>query len=149
MHIGIDFDNTLVDYDMLFYRCALDHNMIPSSVAPTKSAIRTHLWGQPDGNTPWTELQGEVYGMRMQEAVPFPGSIEFLCFCRRQGIQASIVSHKAEYAARGPQVNLRQAAVAWMAAHGVFAAERVGLKRSDVFFEQSREEKLRRISALA
>jgi hypothetical protein len=147
LHIGIDFDNTLVSYDDLFYRCALERKLIPPALAPTKSAVRAYLWAQPDGNTPWTELQGEVYGRRMDEAVPFPGALEFLSFCREHGFRVSIISHKAEYPALGPRTNLRTASLRWMTARRFFNAHAGGLKRADVFFESSRENKIGRIGS--
>lgn len=146
MHIGIDFDNTLVSYDAMFYRCACARRLIPPELAPTKAAVRAWLWQKPDGNTFWTELQGEVYGAHMAEAVWFPGADAFLSFCRRSGLSVSIISHKLEYPALGPRVNLRKAALAWMETHGFFSPDGFSLERGAVFFEDSREQKLARIS---
>lgn len=146
MHLGVDFDNTLVSYDELFYRCARERHLIPSHLPHTKAAVRGYLWTLPDGNTPWTELQGVVYGPRMGEAVFFPGAREALEFCRQHGIRLSIISHKLEYPALGPRVSLRQAAVDWMEARGFFDPAGLGLSRDAVFFESSREEKLARIA---
>jgi len=141
LHIGIDFDNTLVSYDALFYRCACERHLIPPDLPPTKVAVREWLWRQPDGNTPWTELQGEVYGRCMAKAVWFPGVDAFLAFCRYRGLRVSIISHKLEYPALGPRVNLRDAALAWMEAHGFFRSNGFNLSRGDVYFEESREQK--------
>jgi len=146
LHIGIDFDNTLVSYDALFHRCARERSLIPPDLPPTKAAVRAWLWRQPDGNTPWTELQGEVYGRRMAEAVWFPGVNAFLTFCRCRGLQVSIISHKSEYSALGPRVNLRAAALVWMEAHGFFRTDGFNLSRDDVYFEGSREQKHARIA---
>lgn len=146
MHIGIDFDNTLVSYDVLFHRCARARHLIPSDLPPTKAAVRAWLWRQPDGNTPWTELQGMVYGQRMMEAVWFPGVDEFFTFCRSRRLRISIISHKLEYPALGSRVNLRDAALAWMEAHGFFRPDGFALSQNDVYFEGSREQKCARIA---
>ncbi|MFH1970362.1 MAG: haloacid dehalogenase-like hydrolase [Verrucomicrobiota bacterium] len=146
MHIGIDFDNTLISYDALFHRCAHEMHLIPPDLPPTKAAVRAWLWRQPDGNTPWTELQGEVYGRRMAEAVWFPGVDGFFTFCRSRRLRVSIISHKLEYPARGPRVNLREAALVWMEAHGFFRLDGFNLSRDDVYFEGSREQKCARIA---
>jgi len=148
LHIGIDFDNTLVNYDALFFRCARERHLIPPDLTPTKAAVRAWLWRQPDGNTPWTELQSEVYGRCMSEAVWFPGVDTFLTFCRYRGFRVSIISHKLEYPALGLRVNLRKAALAWMEALGFFAPDKFGLDRACVCFEDSREQKLARITEL-
>ena len=146
MHIGIDFDNTLVSYDALFHRCACERHLIPPDLTPTKAAVREWLWQQLGGNTPWTELQGEVYGGRMAEAVWFPDVDAFLSFCRCRGLRVSIISHKLEYPALGSQVNLRDAALAWMEAHGFFRPDGFALSQNDVYFEGSREQKCARIA---
>jgi len=146
VHLGVDFDNTLVSYDDLFHRCALERGLIPAELPRTKAAVRGYLWSLPDGNTPWTELQGVVYGTRMAEAAFFPGAREALVFCRQHNIRISIISHKIEFPALGPRVNLCEAALAWMEAQGFFAAGGIGLPREAVFFESSREEKLARIA---
>ncbi len=146
MHIGIDFDNTLVNYDALFHRCASQQGLIPANLPPTKAAVRAWLWQQPDGNIPWTKLQGEVYGRRMAEAVVYPGVAEFFACCRTRAIPISIISHKLEYPTLGPQVNLRAAALAWMERHGFFATNGFGLSRAALCFEDSRADKLSRIA---
>jgi len=146
LHIGIDFDNTLVSYDALFHRCAYERHLIPPDLPPIKASVRAWLWRQPDGNTLWTELQGEVYGRRMAEAVWFPGVSGFFAACRLHAVSVSIISHKLEYPALGPRVNLRDAALAWMEAHGFFRADGFNLSRDDVCFEGSREQKLARIA---
>ncbi|MBI2442239.1 MAG: haloacid dehalogenase-like hydrolase [Lentisphaerae bacterium] len=145
MHIGVDFDNTLVSYDALFYRCARERRLIPAELTPTKAAVREWLWRQPEGNTVWTQLQGEVYGARMAEAVWFPGADTFLSFCRRRGLAVFIISHKLKYPALGPRVNLREAALSWMETHGFFSPGGFGLESAAVCFEDSREHKLERI----
>lgn len=146
MHLGVDFDNTLVSYDELFHRCALERGLIPADLPRTKSAVRAHLWARPDGNTPWTELQGVVYGTRMAEAAFFPGAREALVTCRSRGIHVSVISHKLEFPALGPRVSLRKASMDWMEAQGFFDPAGIGLSRNAVFFESSREEKLARIA---
>jgi hypothetical protein len=146
IHLGIDFDNTLVRYDELFFRCALDRGLVPSSLAPTKSAVRAHLWGLPDGNTAWTALQGVVYGERMAEAEASPGVRDFLLFCRDAGHRVTVISHKQEFPALGPRVNLRDAARKWLSTSGLLGPDGAGLEPGAVYFEATRDEKIRRVS---
>ena len=148
MHVGIDFDNTLVGYDNVFHLCALERGLIPSEVERTKMAVRAHLWNQPDGNRWWTELQGIVYGTRMDEAVANPGAMRFIEFCRGNGVRVSIVSHKVQYPALGPHVDLRKAAFRWLEHCGFLDPVRTGLEHGNVYFESSRAEKIARILAL-
>ena len=41
--IGLDFDNTLTNYDNLFYETAKDLNLIPDIIKASKVAIRDYL----------------------------------------------------------------------------------------------------------
>lgn len=147
LRVGVDSDNTIVNYDALFYRCALDRKLIPQALPPTKSAVREYLWGLPDGNTPWTELQAVVYGERILEAVPCEGVTEFFRFCGGSGIPLAIISHKMEYPALGPRVNLHEAAGRWLEAKGLYSGSAGGLRRDRVFFERSRQDKSARIAS--
>src|SRR5262249_22819241 len=60
MLIGVDFDNTIVCYDELFHRVAVEQGLIPSTVPATKGEVRRDLEGRGLGDV-WTELQGYVY----------------------------------------------------------------------------------------
>lgn len=146
LHIGIDFDNTIVCYDELFHRCALERGLVPPGTPKSKSAVRGCLWSLPDGNTPWTELQGIVYGKRMSEAPPCPGALDFFSLCRDRAVRVSIVSHKIEFPTLGPRVNMREAALKWIGEHGLYA-DRQAVHRH-VYFESSREAKITRIRDL-
>ena len=76
MHIGVDFDNTVVCYDVLFHKVARERGIIPTDLPVSKSDVRNHLrrLNQEDA---WTAMQGMVYGPRITEAAPYPGVIEF------------------------------------------------------------------------
>ena len=145
MRIGVDFDNTIVCYDALFHRVALEQNLIPADLPVNKSEVRNHL--RRLGREPlWTEMQGYVYGARMAEAAPFPGVIEFFQECRRAGIPVSIISHKTLQPFLGERHDLHQAARQWLEQQGFFDPAKIGLPRDEVFFELTKEAKLQRIA---
>ncbi len=146
MHIGIDFDNTIVCYDALFHRVCLEKGLITPDVPENKSDVRNYLrrMGKEDA---WTEVQGYVYGARMSEASPYPGVIEFVTASRRAGTPVSIISHKTRHPFIGPQYDLHQSARDWLEQQGFFDAGRIGLAPENVFFELTKEAKLERIRA--
>ena len=43
INIGIDFDNTLVNYDRSFYELAIEKELIPPSLEKSKYAVRSFL----------------------------------------------------------------------------------------------------------
>lgn len=146
MRIGVDFDNTLVCYDRLFHELALELALIPATLPADKESVRDYLRATGREER-WTELQGLAYGLRISEAVPFPGAQAYLRRCRELGIPVCVVSHKTRLPVRGPQVDLQQAARGWLAAHGFHEPEGVGLPVDQVFFEETKAGKLERIAA--
>ena len=67
-------------------------------------------------------LQGEVYGARMAEAMPFPGR-DRISSRRARDVTWNlfIVSHKTRHSAYDPhRIDLRQAALQWLEAEGLF-----------------------------
>jgi hypothetical protein len=147
MRIGIDFDNTIVCYDALFRRVALEQNLIPAELPHSKNAVRDHLRAAGKDDI-WTAMQGDVYGQRMLEAHAFPGVLACIARLVAARVPVFIVSHKTQYPYLGPQYDLHEAALAWMTANGVFDALQVGLPRDNVFLELTKQAKLRRIAML-
>jgi hypothetical protein len=144
MIIGVDFDNTIVCYDDLFRRVALERGAIPESIPASKGAVRDYL-REVGHEALWTELQGYVYGPRMQEAPPFPGVFEFFVRCRAKRHSVFIISHRTRYPYLGAGCDLHQAARDWVAAYGFHDPHRIGLPADHVFFEATKQEKLARI----
>jgi hypothetical protein len=145
--IGVDFDNTIVCYDDVFTRVALEQGLVPPEAATSKMAIRDHLRsiGQEDR---WIELQGTIYGPRMMDARPFPGAIEFFAACRAAGLPVAIVSHRTRFPYLGPRHDLHAAARDWLMRHGFHDPAGIGLPVERVFFEETKEAKLARVAAV-
>lgn len=144
MKIGIDFDNTIVSYDALFHKVALEQNLIPDTIPVNKVAVRDHLRkiGQEDR---WTIMQGYVYGARMEEAFVYPGVIEFFERASASGHELAIVSHKTRYPFMGFPYDLHKEANSWVERHLIIPSRPL-LSENSVFFELTKEEKLSRIA---
>jgi len=147
MLVGVDFDNTIVCYDDLFHRVAIEQGLIPPEVPATKGHVRDYL-RQCDREDAWTELQGYVYGARLCEARAFPGALEFFARCKQQGITVCIISHKTRHPFQGPVYDLHQAAYEWLENQGFYDPSGIGLLRHQVFLELTKQEKLDRIARL-
>ena len=91
MRIGVDFDNTVVSYDELFHRVALERKLIPGDLPATKLCVRDYL-RQAGQEAVWTEMQGYVYGARMADALAYPGVTDFFARVRAAGAFLAIVS---------------------------------------------------------
>jgi hypothetical protein len=145
MRIGIDFDNTIVCYDGVFHAAALERGLIPETLGRDKNSVRDFLNGTGRADA-FTELQGYVYGTRMELAAPYPGFAEFVTVARKAGHELFIVSHKTRHPIRGPKHDLHAAARSFLVARGLVGDGRID--PANVFFELTKEEKACRIAAL-
>ena len=146
MRIGLDFDNTIVSYDALFHKVAVEQGVIPEKLPGTKIAVREHLRASGREDV-WTEMQGHVYGARMDEAVAYPGALEFLKWAARQAT-VFIISHKTQYPFIGVRHDLHRAARSWVERY-LKDGEEALVKRENVFFELTQRDKIERIRATA
>ena len=149
LRIGIDFDNTIACYDAAFQECAKTLNYIPAGQVSSKQEIKKAILVQPDGETKWQRVQGLVYGKFISYATLFPGVAEFLWRCRVAGAEVFIVSHKTDYGHFDDEkINLREAAREWMLKHEFFSESKFSISSRNLFFEYTREEKVKKISTL-
>jgi hypothetical protein len=146
MRIGIDFDNTIVSYDALFYRVALEKALIPINVAANKTAVRDHLRAT-NREDQWTLMQGEVYGPRMELALPYAHAIESITHLKEIGHEVYIVSHKTKYPFMGPAYDLHESARSWITRSLVHNRAPL-IDLNSIFYELTKEEKIKRIFSL-
>jgi hypothetical protein len=118
MRIGIDFDNTIACYDGVFHAAALERGLIPAHLGRDKNSVRDHLNGSGCKDD-FTELQGYVYGARMDLVSPYPGFAEFVATARRAHHELFIVSHKTKHPMLGPKHDMHAAARGFLAARGL------------------------------
>ena len=145
MHVGIDFDNTIVCYDRLFHKVCFEAGLIPQEIPQGKSAVRDYL-RQQGREDDWTEIQGVVYGPRIVEANPFDGVQEFIRQALADGHQVSIISHKTKYPYRGEKHDLHAAARSFLSEHG-FVCDGM-LTEESVHLQPTKEDKARCIAEL-
>ena len=145
--IGLDFDNTLVNYDGLFHKLAVEKRLIEKSTPMKKTIIRDYL-RSIDKEDEFTILQGEVYGKRILEANGSPGMIEALKHISNSGIKMVLVSHKTQFPYKGPKYDLRKAALKWLEAKDFFNEAGLNWRRDEVHFEASKEDKINKIVKL-
>jgi hypothetical protein len=149
LRIGLDLDNTLIDYDRLFGEIAAGRGLIPRDFLGTKRDIRDHVRLLPgaDGEIEWQRLQAAVYGPQIAGATAATGALEFLRLARTSGAELSIVSHKTALANMGTErVNLRDAARGWLRTNGMLGPDTV--PEANLYFEDTRADKIARIVSL-
>jgi hypothetical protein len=147
LRIGIDLDNTLINYDRLFHKVSVERLLVPADFAGTKRDIRDRIRLSPDGEIQWQLVQAHVYGPAIAGASAAEGSLDFIRSARRRGAEVTIVSHKTALANVGNrEVNLQDAAREWLRDNGFIGID--ALPESSLYFEDTRADKIARIVAL-
>lgn len=144
MRIGFDFDNTIISYDALFHKVACEQGLIDNSIAVNKLAVRDFLRANNKEDV-WTEMQGYIYGARINEAQMFSDVIRVMQRIRDAGHSLAIISHKTQYPYRGQQYDLHAAAHTWIKTK-LYEAGHSLIPADHIFFELSKEDKLARIA---
>lgn len=150
MLIGLDLDNTIIDYGTVFGSVGVDLGLCPESLrGASKSEVKAWLVAREGGERDWMWLQGQVYGTHIGRAALYRGVKEFFSHAREKGIGIAIVSHKTRYGHFDERrMDLWEAALQWLTDRGFFASQAFDLPRERVFFEETREGKIARIRSL-
>lgn len=148
--IGVDFDNTIALYTELAHTIAREMHLIPpEGITGGKDTVRDYIRSSPAGDEGWQQVQAEMYGPRMGEAILAPGFPEFVKEVRDSGYRLVIVSHKTQFSNLGRSTtDLRESALSWMMAHGFFSHTGLAFEKGDVSFASTRLEKVLRIREL-
>jgi hypothetical protein len=145
--IGIDLDNTLIDYRGVFHRHAVARGLIPADVPDGKDDVRDYL-RRAGRDEDFTLLQGYVYGPALREARPYPDARACIAALQAGGARVAIISHKTPRPFRGPPYDLRASARAWLEANGIVGPDAGQVSPGAVFLEPTKEAKVDRIVEL-
>ncbi len=116
MIIGIDFDNTIIDYSNVIKKVIKDKKINIKKKNPRKDDLKNYLilnYGERE----WTKLQGEIYGKYIKFAKLSNGFLSFLKKLNKQNFQIYIISHKTQFPILGKKINLQNAAKVWCKAN--------------------------------
>ena len=117
--IGIDLDNTIICYDSVLHKLAVEKELTRSSIPKNKKILRDTIRNRVGGEIQWQKLQAEIYGPQIGEANLIEGVSDFLQECIQASVPVFIVSHKTEFAAFDEtRTNLRSAAMNWLRING-------------------------------
>lgn len=144
MIIGIDFDNTIIDYSDVFGRVALQCGIIQNSELKSKTEVKNHLISAGKEED-WTELQGKVYGSHIMDAKPYDHVLEEIDHMVSKGHKLKIISHKTKYPFIGDRVDLRMSATKWMISNKIIKERSPNIIMNDVFFCDTISEKVNEI----
>ena len=151
LRIGLDFDNTIANYDQAFPEVAriLGYETNDLNATLNKRDLKLKLLKLPDGDTAWQKVQGLVYGKFIDLASLYPGVYEFVLRALASGHEIFIVSHKTELGhfdeSRTP---LRQAATTWLINQKLVGDSDSKIKLQNIYYAETRDEKINKIVEL-
>jgi hypothetical protein len=150
VHIGLDLDNTIIDYNGAFPAVAAAMGFLDADEGlRDKASVKARLISQEGGMDRWMRLQGKVYGPCLDRAQVFDGVRGFLGHAKAKRYRISIVSHKTQFGHYDETgTNLRDAARAWLISGGLVGDGDHAIRNEDVFFETTRDAKIQRIRNL-
>ena len=149
LKIGIDFDNTIVNYDGLFSKVAkklkLDLNSYPSK----KELIKKEIFKKKNGLKIWQRLQGKVYGEFISHAKIFDGLKKFIIHSNLKNYKIFIISHKTYFGHYDEKkISLRKAALNFLNSKKIINSDITGIKKKNIFFFSTRKKKIAQIKKL-
>lgn len=141
LRVGIDFDNTIVNYEGVFHKAAVDAGWMPKDIGTSKQAVKSYFIDRNE-EPRWTELQGLVYGKAIEFAKPFEGLLKALLEMQTDNMLLFIVSHKTRYPIIGDKLDFHEAAKTWLAENGIEQ------HMSQIYFCPEKDEKVQQIADL-
>ena len=77
----------------------------------------------------FTNLQGEIYGLKITDALPAKNMINALKNVLNKEVEIFIVSHKTKFPYEIPKYDLHEAAISWMRKNNFFNPSFLKIKR--------------------
>jgi len=115
MRIGIDFDNTIANYDDVFKKISVEHKLINHLWVGNKKQLKEEIIKKTKNEEVWKKIQGKVYGKYMHLAKLNLDFDNFLLKSRLKDIDIFIVSHKTMHGHYDKEkILLRKVAMKWM-----------------------------------
>jgi len=136
--IGIDLDNTIINYENSFKRFLKEHNIQVKKI--DKFKIKK-LIKKNKKFTNWTQAQEEIYGKYIIYAKKFKFYDLFESFALKNKFKLYIISHKTRLSEYSKKYNLKKEANLWL-------KKNLKKKKYKIFFLNSITEKLNKIKTI-
>ncbi len=145
MIFGFDFDNTLINYDKVFFNEALKENLISKKIKKKKINIKNNILKKKNLKA-WQNLQSIVYSKKINYAVPNRELLSVLKLLTKNKIKYFVVSHKTKFPYFGNKINMHAISRKWLD-NNIFNKKN-NIKKCDYFFEETIPNKIKRIKKL-
>ena len=150
MKIGIDFDNTISNYDEVLFKIALKKKIkIPNQNLFNKNFFKKAILKKTSSMEEWKKIQSLIYGKLMYEARINRGFSNFILLCKLKEYEIFIVSHKTQFAHYDKEkIDLRKSSIEWMKKNKFFNKKYLNLLSENIYFENTLTDKIKRIKKI-
>ncbi len=158
LRIGIDLDNTIIDYSNSFLFGAINKKFLTKNIIDKiikknnlnkisiKELIKTEIKKSVNGEKKWRKLQSEVYGKLIKHALINPAIYKFFTLCNHKNFTVYIVSHKTKYGHYSKKENLLRLSALKFLKNKKIINNCIDSK--NVFFTDTLNDKIKKISEL-
>ena len=148
LRIGLDFDNTIANYDQAFPDVA--RILGYQTKATSKRDLKVELISSAEGETAWQKVQGLTYGKHIDQASLYPGVLEFVVRAKARNCEVFVISHKTQFGHFDEtKTSLRDAATAWMTKKKIVGQGVAQVDEAHIFYASTRDEKIAKIKELS
>jgi len=143
--LAIDLDNTIINYDDLFYKVAKNKLNIQSNIK-SKENIKKIIINK-FSEKKWTEIQSTVYSQKILQAKIFPGFIKEIKKLSKY-CEIFIVSHKTVWPIYGKKINLHNKTKQFLKKKKISFCKDSLIIKENVFLEITKKNKIKRIKKI-
>lgn len=152
LYVGIDLDNTILSYDKLLRKLALELGFVDGSCPRRPRDIRLSLRAFADneieGERRWQRLQTMVYGTRIDDAEIDPHFNAAMAAIRNLGGTILLIAQKKDNPELPPDDTYREKVMETLRKRKFFDSEGFDVKEEHVYFCRTWGEKVAKIKEL-
>ena len=146
MIFGIDFDNTIVNYDSVFRDFLKKEKKINKTNLNSKISIKNYFL-KNNRLKEWKTIQSKVYSKHIFNATINKEILKLMKFLDSKKINFYIVSHKTLYPYIGKRINLHKVSRKWLQIN-IFNKKNNFKQKNKIFFEKTKVKKIAKIKSL-
>lgn len=133
--IGIDLDNTIINYNESFKKYLKDHKIYLKKINKEEIKVLSNNHSKIKN---WTEVQEEIYGNYIKFAKLFTHFKDFEKFAIKKKIQLFIISHKTKHSQFSKKYNLHKQSNIWL-------KRNINKKKYKIVYTNTINEKIKKI----
>ena len=148
MIIGIDLDNTIINYDKTFLNIALKKKIISENKIISKEKLKQKIIKKKSIEQ-WKAIQGIAYGKNIYHSDIMKFFHDFIILSKIRKIKIYIISHKTKYGHYDKKkIQLRKKATQFLISKKIINSDISPILKSNIYFCDTLDQKISKIKEL-